>query len=285
MLNWPRMPELPEVETIRRQMERALKGKRVEGVEVRFSGRLLGVSKAAFEKAARGARFIGFGRRAKLLLLHLSNDRTIVAHLKMTGRFLLAGADGKPGKHVHAVFSLSDGKKLLWEDVRKFGYLKLFRTGELDEKLFAKEGYGPEPLDPKFTFRKFKMCLTAHPNKKVKPLLMEQACIAGIGNIYAEEALWEAKVHPARKAGDLSDAELRGIYRGALKTLRASIARRGTSADMYLDLYGRKGENVPNLKAYGREGEPCRRCRTPIEKIRVAGRGTHFCPRCQKKGA
>jgi len=275
------MPELPEVETVRRQMEKELMGSKILGVKARFGGRIF-PSSAALAEAAAGASFKGFGRRAKLLLLHLSNGWTIVTHLKMTGRFLLAPAGYEPKKHDHIVFRLPKGS-LVFNDVRKFGYLKLFRTGELEEKVFDKEGYGPEPLAPSFTFEKFRACLTARPKKKIKPLLMEQSCIAGIGNIYADEACWYGRTRPTRMVGTLSEVELKGIYRGALKSMKDSLDRRGSSAEDFMDLYGKEGDNVPHLRVYGREGEKCRRGDGGrVKKIRIGSRGAHFCPKCQK---
>lgn len=276
------MPELPEVETLRRQMERAVKGRKILGVDVRFGGRIR-PSPAALVKAATGAKFKSFGRRAKLLLLDLSNGWTIVTHLKMTGSYLLKKAGEKPTKHTHVVFHLDKKHDLWFEDVRKFGFLKVVKTADLEKDIFDQASYGPEPLDPSFTFKKFKMCVTSRPHKKIKPLLMEQTCIAGIGNIYADEAVWYGRVHPERTVGSLTEKELKGVYAGAIKSMKASIIRRGTSADSYYDLYGQKGDNVPYLKVYGREGKPCRRCGTALKKIRVAQRGAVYCPKCQKR--
>lgn len=275
------MPELPEVETIRRQMERDVVGRKVEGVVVRFGGRL-NVKPAAFAAGVAGATLVAAGRRAKLLILGLSNGNSLVVHLKMTGRFLLVPAGTAPTKHAHVVFRLSGGNDLHFEDVRKFGYLRLYRTEDLAREVFDKEAYGPEPLDPSFTPSRFAMCVRGRGKKRIKPLLMEQTCIAGIGNIYADESLWGARIRPQRKADSLSDADLRRLHDAVRESLKASLKLRGTSADMYVDLYGKKGENLSRLKAYGREGEPCGRCGTPIKKIAFAGRGTHFCPKCQK---
>jgi len=276
------MPELPEVETVRREMEEELKGKRVDEVEVRFGGKL-NVSPSAFAKTIEGAAFKSFGRRAKLLLINLSNGWTIVTHLKMTGKFLLKMKGDMPGKHDHIVFHLSDGRKLFFQDIRKFGYLKLIRTNDLEKEIFAKEGYGPEPLDPTFTFAKFKLCVTGSPNKKIKPLLMDQGCIAGIGNIYADEACWYGKTNPTRKVGTLSETELKGIYKGALKSMNDSLRRQGSSADNFMDLYGNPGGNAPHLKTYGREGEKCpRKDGGVIKKIWIGARSAHYCPVCQK---
>lgn len=275
------MPELPEVETLRRQLEGALKGRRITSVDVRFGGRIR-PSASALVKAATGASFKAFGRRAKLLLSNLSNGWTIVTHLKMTGSYLVKPAGTPPTKHVHVVFHLDKKEDLWFEDVRKFGYLKVLKTADLEKEIFDKEGYGPEPLDPSFTFAKFKMCVTSRPHKKIKPLLMEQGCIAGIGNIYADEAVWYGKVHPERTVGSLSETELKGVYKGAIKALKDSVARQGSSADNFVDLYGKEGGNVPHLNVYGREGKKCKRCGTPLKKIWVAQRGAVYCPTCQR---
>jgi formamidopyrimidine-DNA glycosylase len=275
------MPELPEVETIRRQMQGALVGEKIVDVEVRFAGRL-NVPAKMFVETVKGASFASFGRRAKLLLVNLDNDWTIVTHLKMTGQYMLTDGQKQPGKHTHVVFRLKSGRVLFFEDVRKFGYLKLVRTADLEEKIFAREGYGPEPLDPGFTFAKFKMCLTARPNKKIKPLLMDQGCIAGIGNIYADEACWYGRTRPTRRVGSLTDKELRGIFQGARVSMLRALKARGTSADSYRDLYGEAGEFVPKLKVYDRTGQKCQRCGGVIKKIWIGSRSAHFCERCQK---
>lgn len=280
------MPELPEVETIRGQLEEAVVGKKVASVEVLFAGRM-NVSAKAFERGFVGATIASAGRRAKLLLLGFSNGKTLVVHLKMTGRFSFVPHSDPVVKHTHVVFSLAGGRKgkemdLRFGDVRKFGYLKMVDTERLEKDVFDKEGYGPEPLDPAFTFARFTMCARGRGPKRIKPLLMAQTCIAGIGNIYADEACWRAGVLPERRVDSLSDKEMRGLYDSVRSALRESVKRGGTSSDNYVDLHGRKGKNVPFLDVYGREGEKCRRCGGGIAKKRFAGRGTHYCPGCQK---
>jgi len=275
------MPELPEVETIRRQLEREILGAVIRSADVRFAGRL-NVSAAVFRRRLAGARIVSVGRRAKLLLVGLSNSWTLAIHLKMTGRLLLVAASAEPTKHVHVVFRLSGGRALFFEDVRKFGFIKVFASGSLEKEVFAKEGYGLEPLAAGFTADKFAGCLGRFSGKRIKPALMDQTCVAGVGNIYADEALWRARVRPDRRTGSLTVAETRGLYRGMLDSLRGSIRRRGTSADDYLDIYGRPGTNARRLEAYGRDGQPCRRCGHKLVKVRLAGRGTHYCPHCQK---
>jgi len=275
------MPELPEVETIRRQLEKEVVGSIIRSVDVRFAGRL-NVSPAVLRKRIVGATITAIGRRAKLLLLRFSSGWTLAVHLKMTGRFLLVRSGTEPTKHVHVVFGLSGGRQLFFEDVRKFGFLKMVPTDALGPDLLDKEDYGPEPLGPGFTLNKFAGCLRRFAGKRIKPALMDQTCVAGVGNIYADEALWRAKVRPDRRTGDLTAGEVSGLYRGIRDSLRRSIRDGGTSADDYLDLYGRRGTYARRLRAYGRDGRPCHRCSRKLVKIRLGGRGTHFCPKCQK---
>ncbi|MFA6603784.1 MAG: bifunctional DNA-formamidopyrimidine glycosylase/DNA-(apurinic or apyrimidinic site) lyase [Patescibacteria group bacterium] len=275
------MPELPEVETIRRQLEKEAVGRRIKGVDVRFSGRL-NVKPAVLAKALVSSRIIAARRRAKLLFVDFSSGWTLVLHLKMTGRLLLVPAKTRPGKHDHLVFHLNGGRDLFFEDVRKFGYQKLIRTEEVEEAIVVAGDYGPEPLEPGFTLARFTGCLRKFGRKKIKPSLLDQTCLAGIGNIYADESLWRARIRPERRVATLGPAELKALYAGVRDSLKISIRNRGTSADDYLDLYGKKGTNEAALKAYGREGLKCRRCGGLIAKVRLAGRGTHYCPRCQK---
>jgi len=274
------MPELPEVETIRRQLEEAVVGKTVESVRMPYAKRAH-FTLGELESAVVGKKIVSARRRAKLLLIGFSSKKTLVAHLKMTGRFSFVPSEEAEMKHTQVIFSLSGGMDLRFSDIRKFGYLKLVETGKLEE-LFLKEGYGPEPLDPEFTYDRFMLCAMGPGPMRVKPMLMAQTCIAGVGNIYADEACWRAKVLPERRVDSLSVAESKAVYLGVTSALRESVERRGTSADNYVDLFGNKGQNVPHLDVYGREGEKCRRCGGVIMKMKFAGRGTHFCPGCQK---
>ncbi|OGL72260.1 DNA-formamidopyrimidine glycosylase [Candidatus Uhrbacteria bacterium RIFCSPHIGHO2_12_FULL_57_11] len=274
------MPELPEVETIRLQLQKNVVGKKITDVRV-VSGRKLNLSPAQFIRAVRGATIKGARRRAKLLLINLGNGWTMVIHLKMTGRVLLEKDGTAVSKHAFVVFKLSGGKQLVWEDVRKFGFLKLVKTSKLDD-LWKKQGFGPEPLDSSFTPQVLAACLARHKGKRIKPLIMEQTCIAGLGNIYAAEVLWFAGVHPNRATGKIRDAEVKKMYDGIRKILPRAIDYRGSSADSYLDLFGKPGEFVPRLSVYDRDGKPClRRDGGIIKKIRTGGRGTYYCSVCQ----
>lgn len=274
------MPELPEVETIKRQLERAVKGRAVLDVEV-IKAKKINVSAKEFVKAVKGAKIKDVGRRAKMLLLGFGNGWTAVIHLKMTGRILFTDVSAKPGRHTFVVFTLSGGKKLFWDDMRTFGYLKLMKTDKLKE--FLKEmNLGPEPFEAGFTPKVLKACLLRAGKRKIKPLLMEQKCVAGVGNIYAAEILAFAGVHPGRRAESLDDKEIAKLYSGLKKILTSAIAARGSSADDYVDLHGKAGTFVPKLKVYGREGERCAYCNGKIKKISLGGRGTYFCPKHQK---
>jgi len=282
------MPELPEVETIRRQLEHAIKGATIKDVAVRNS-KPLNVSKEKFIAAVRGAKIKEIGRRAKLLIFYLSNKNILLFHLKMTGRMLLAGKKDAPTKHTHVVFELSGAHpsaklrvgNLFFEDYRRFGFVKLLEDNDL-EKYLAGQGYGPEPFAKDFSYAAMKACLLAHKNKRLKDILMDQTCIAGIGNIYAAEICFYAGVRPARKIADITDAEFRKIFDGTKKILALAIVNRGTSADAYVDAFGRQGTFVPKLKVYDREGKKCLRCGGTVVKEKLGGRGTYYCPKCQK---
>lgn len=273
------MPELPEVETIRRQLARAIVGATIKDVVVNFAGRL-NLPAKKFIQIIKGKKFIGVDRRAKLLIFKLSGGFFILAHLKMSGRFLVTTSGASVDKHSHIVFKLSGNRELHWNDFRKFGFLKLVDAVGLEKYLEA-QAYGPEPLDKSFTWKKMAMCLRSAPKKKIKPHLLDQTCIAGIGNIYATEALWFAKIHPSTPVGKISDAQMKLLYRGIISVLKKSIAAHGTSADAYFDAFGEEGKFEKQLKVYGREGQLCPRCRAKIKKIKIGGRGSAYCPKCQ----
>ncbi|MCG2694322.1 bifunctional DNA-formamidopyrimidine glycosylase/DNA-(apurinic or apyrimidinic site) lyase [Candidatus Parcubacteria bacterium] len=275
------MPELPEVETIKRQLDRTIKGAIIKDVKIKNVKSIESISKEKFIKAVRGAKISDVSRRAKLLILNLSNKNNILFHLKMTGRMLLVGKKEASTKHTHIIFELSGSHNLFFEDYRKFGFARLMTKGEMD-KYFSGEAYGPEPLSKNFNYKTMKACLLAYPTKKIKSLLMEQSCIAGIGNIYASEICFYARVHPERKVKDIKEVEFKKLYEGTKEILRSAISSGGSSSDSYIDAYGKKGKFVPKLKVYGREGEDCIGCSGKVKKYKLAGRGTYFCPSCQK---
>ncbi len=274
------MPELPEVETIRRQLNKAVKGKRIDQVDVHFSGRI-NMSVEKFRGRIEGRRIESVGRRAKILILNLSGGCSVVIHLKMSGKLLLVPPNHEPGKHTHIIFHLSDGQVLFFDDMRKFGYVKVVDTNQIEEKIFALAGFGVEPLSDLFNEKTLTDCLYRHPRSALKPLLLSQKCVVGIGNIYADESLWKARIRPDRKAGDLSGREIDRLHRAIKNVLTKSIEAGGTSFDQYRDTAGGRGGFVKSLEVYGRDGQECSRCKSVIQKIRLGGRGTHYCSRCQ----
>lgn len=274
------MPELPEVETVRRQLEKEFKGATINRVEVRF-GRKLSPGAPTFVKKVMGKKIVSMERRAKLIIIHLSGGLNILVHLKMTGRLLLRRPGSDIPKYTHVIFHLNKNRQLRWEDWRQFGFIKLLNDRGLAKHL-EDQGYGPEPLLKSFTWAKMAMCLRGSSRKKIKPLLLEQTCIAGIGNIYATESIWYAKLHPETRVVDIDDAHMKQLHKGLIKILKAAIPARGSSADSYVDIYGHQGTFVPKLKVYGRQGKPCRRCGTALKNLALGGRATVYCPRCQR---
>lgn len=276
--NYNYMPELPEVETIKLQLSRIIKAKTIKKVEVRLPKMVRGASLEEFEKKVAGAKVKDIKRRAKLLIIELSNGYSLVIHLKLTGQLIY---NQEPQKHSHLIYHFTDGSVLLHNDMRQFGYVKLVKTSQFS-KLFQKEKFGPEPLEKSFTLEKFKELLSKKKRSRTKPLLMDQTFVAGVGNVYAQEACFFAKIKPTRTVGSLTDKEIKNLYDGLKKILRESIKHKGSSVDTYVDIKGKQGGYLSFLKVYRREGKKCLRCGAKIKSIRLGGRGTCFCPKCQK---
>lgn len=273
------MPELPEVETVCRQLHRNLAGATIKSVDIEFAKK---ISPRDFASKIRNRKIISVKRRAKVIIIKLSGDFTLLAHLKMTGKLFLKPKNTKPDKHTHAIFHLTGKYDLHWHDVRKFGWLKLMANKEA-EQWFVDQDFGPEPLDPKFTFDKFDACLQARAKTKIKPLLLQQTCLAGIGNIYAAESLWRAKINPQTITGKIDEARRRELFRAIKSILAQAIKARGTSAGDFLDSFGQPGEYEKRLKVYHREGQRCGRCGAILKNLRIGGRSTIYCPKCQPK--
>ncbi|HCC22091.1 TPA: DNA-formamidopyrimidine glycosylase [Candidatus Uhrbacteria bacterium] len=242
----------------------------------------MNLDSGAFVECLAGRRVLSVGRRSKLLLLRLSGGDVLVVHLKMTGKLLLVNSDCEPGKHTHIIFRLSGNNVLFFDDVRKFGYLHLFRTDDLERLVFGPAKYGPEPLSPDFKLNLFSDCLRKFRRSAIKPLLLSQKCVVGVGNIYADETLWRSGIRPDRLIGTLEANEIRLLHESIRKILRQSVRIGGTSVDSYRDAFGHRGDYERKLEVYGRNGQLCSRCDGLIRKIRLSGRGTHFCPKCQK---
>ncbi len=287
------MPELPEVETVRRELAPVLLHRRFRSVDIRLS-KLLQGSVGAFQRAVVGSRVRSLDRRGKLLLVALTSGWTLAVHLKMSGQLLWQSSDGHvkggghpipgsldrlPNRYSHAIFTLSGGR-LFFNDQRQFGFLKTVKTVALDRWLET-QGIGPEALDPSFRFPDFVLRLRSRRRARVKATLLDQRFIAGLGNIYADEALFASRIRPTRRIGSLSVAERRQLFQAIRSVLRFSLAKRGTTFHLFRRPEGTAGGMLPYLKVYGRAGHPCRRCGSTIEKIRLGGRGTHYCPHCQ----
>jgi formamidopyrimidine-DNA glycosylase len=275
------MPELPEVETVRAQLEPKLVGRRL--VEVQIADSRLTRPHDPTEVAAEltGERVTALDRRGKYVVVRFESGRVLLIHLRMTGQ-LLHRANGSlrvDDPHRRAVVRLDDGSDVVYRDVRRFGTWLLTEPGELDP--YLAERVGREPLAPGFTARRLAETLAGR-KAPVKAALLDQRRLAGVGNIYADEALWRASIHPQREARGLSEDEVAALHRGVRAALRAGIARQGATLRDYRTPGGASGRMQHEFKVYGRAGEPCERCGTPIEKIRAAGRGTWYCPSCQQ---
>jgi formamidopyrimidine-DNA glycosylase len=275
------MPELPEVETIRRQLEPSLRGRVIADAEVLDPLWCSPREPADVESALRGRRIEGLERRGKYLIARLHGERFLVMHLRMTGNVLRIPAgrdDARPYTRVRLV--LDNGDRIVFSDLRRFGTGIVLEGSEaLADYLGAR--LGPEPLEPSFTPAVLKR-QAAGRKAPVKAFLLDQSRIAGIGNIYADEALWRARIHPLRAIGSLRSAELERLHEGIIGALEAGIESFGASIDRYRDANGERGDMQNRFLVHLREGEPCPRCGTPVVKLRAAGRGTYVCRNCQR---
>lgn len=281
------MPELPEVETIARELAPLVVGATIRDVAVFTPRTLRSADPEAFRRAVVGRRIRAVGRRAKLLTVELDDGPILAIHLKMTGQLFVHPAARAPDRHTRVVFDLLDGRAVEFRDVRRFGRIGLARrdpaTGELVGELGGERHpprFGPEPLDPAFTAAAFRRRLAAR-RGRLKPLLTDQRFLAGVGNIYADEALWAARLHPLRSAASVGPAAATRLYRELRRILAEAIERRGASVDDYTAPEG-DGSMQDHLVVYQRTGRPCPRCRRPIRRIVVGGRATHFCSFCQR---
>lgn len=272
------MPELPEVETIRRELEEEVIGLNITDLWW-DAPKLLQPTPEEVKAAVIGAKIVGIRRRGKLLVFELSSaDTFLLIHLKMTGRLLVAETGENKDSYTHVKFILDQNKELHFADMRKFGFIRLASRGGMEAEW---DKLGPEPLDD-LTLESFRELL-AKSSRKIKILLLDQSKIAGVGNIYANEVLFLAGVHPERGVSTLSGREVDRLFEAVETVLRQSLERRGTTTrdESYVDAYGEQGEYQSQLKVYGREGELCSVCGTEIQKVKLGQRGTYFCPQCQ----
>ncbi|MGD9014414.1 MAG: bifunctional DNA-formamidopyrimidine glycosylase/DNA-(apurinic or apyrimidinic site) lyase [Candidatus Omnitrophota bacterium] len=266
------MPELPEVETVKQELQRAVLGKRIAEIKINHPKVIKQPTRAAFLKGLKNQTIKNILRKGKLLILELSSGKSLTIHLKMTGQLIYPGC----ARESRVSFRLSNNKWLDFNDQRLMGELRL-----LDDWRALKfiQELGPEPFD--LTVEQFKQMLMGR-KTKIKPLLMDQTFICGIGNLYAAEALFRARIHPQRAASSLSKKQREKLFQQIKQVLNKAIKYKGSSVDQYVQLTGSPGKYVKYHKVYDRKGKPCFVCRTPIKRINLAGRGTYFCPRCQR---
>mgnify|MGYP001612849214 CR=1 FL=1 len=283
------MPELPEVETTVRGLRRTIVGLRIKGVWTDLNTKDKRQKETVantkyfrvFKKEVAGKKIISVERRAKNILLNLSGRKTILIHLKMTGYFFYG--ENPKIKFAHVVFSLSNGKYLVFSDLRKFGKITLLNT-EIAHDTRHLKNLGPEPLEKSFDLKKLKECLQKKLNGKIKTILMDQSVIAGIGNIYSDEVLWLAGIHPERKVSKIKERELKLLWLAIKKVLAKSIHFGGDSTSDYKNIKGLPGKFQLHHRAYQKTGEKCEKknCRGIIKRKVINGRSAHFCPIHQK---
>lgn len=271
------MPELPEVEIIKKDLTKLIVGKKILAIET-DSVKQVQPSLGVMKKAVVGATIKKIERRAKLLQIFLSNGKILAIHLKLTGRLLIRKKGTAKDDWQHVTLALSGNKELRFADLRKFGWVRLVGDEKELEKLLAE--FGPEPLNG-LNLKEFQIIL-ASSSRPIKLVLMDQKKIAGIGNIYASDALFLAKIHPGKKANKLGTKETGRLFEAIEKVLKAGIKYRGASDQYYLDALGHKGSYQDHFLVYGRAGKKCLKCNDKVEKIKLGGRGTYFCPACQE---
>lgn len=269
------MPELPEVQTIVDDLNKKVLNRTF--VDVRADEKkIIKKDWEAFEKEIKGKKIEKIYRKGKNIIFDLSEGLSMLTHLKMTGHYLYDNwnKEDKMNSFIHVEFELDNGKLLALSDLRKFAKIELKKTEEIEKDL---EGIGPDPFE--LNLEEFKKRIT---RGKIKQALMDQGLVSGIGNIYADEILWEAKVHPEKKVKDLSEKELNGIYEFSKAILRAALTARGSSTSDYRDIAGERGKYGDVRKVYRRTGEPCSRCGNKITSKKIGQRTAHFCPSCQQ---
>lgn len=286
------MPELPEVETVRRGLADLIIGK-VVAQEVHDTDKGFPNTPQDVNQFLIGASVDGVRRRAKVLMIDLSTGYSLLIHLKMTGQLVFVGEtrfgaghpndsliNDLPDKSTRVTLTFEDGTKLFFNDQRKFGWMRLMPTVEIPNTAFMQK-VGPEPLSTDFTANDFIQRLARRPKTNIKAALLDQSVVAGIGNIYADESLWGAKIHPTRLVSSLTEAENVLLYNEMRAVMNLAIEKGGSSNSTYVNVEGKKGSYMDFARVFRREGLECPRCGAVIEKSRVAGRGTHVCPVCQ----
>lgn len=273
------MPELPEVETVRRLLEKKIIGKSIKDIKINFPKIIANLSFQKFIGRVRERKILFLSRRGKFLIFHLSGGKILISHLRMTGQWLVV-KPAADSKFIHLVFYLSNGHKLVYSDIRKFGRIWLIDKKELPKfKPLLK--LGPEPMSAEFSLADFRKRLRKY-KTRIKTVLLNQELVAGLGNIYADEVLFLAGVRPTRKANNLTRTEISKIYEAIKDIIPLAIRHKGTTVVNYTTPDGGSGGFQEKLKVYGRKGQECPRCGREIRRIVLGGRGTHYCPKCQR---
>ncbi len=287
------MPELPEVETVRRGLSLFIVGRTIKAVS-HDTPKSFPNDPQTVKAFMTGASITDVRRRAKVLFIELSTNYTLVIHLKMTGQLVYVGeirfgaghpsdslVHNLPDKSTRVTIEFEDGTYLYFNDQRKFGWMKLIPTPEVPNIDFMKK-VGPEPLEADFTAKQFAQAFKRRANTSIKAALLDQSVVAGVGNIYADESLWGAKIHPTRLVKTLRPIDFKRLYTELRIVMNLAIEKGGSSNHTYINAEGKKGSYMDFARAFRREGLPCPRCHAPIIKFKAAGRGTHICPNCQK---
>ena len=273
------MPELPEVETVRRGLEKLILGKKISNIEIRYP-KMIKTDLNQFQKELPGQVIQSMGRRGKHLLFNL-RDKVLISHLRMEGKYFYYPDEIPERKHAHILVHFEDGTTLVYEDVRKFGTMELLAPELLDSYFISKK-LGPEPTDQDFDLGRFKLALKKS-KKSIKSHLLDQTLVAGLGNIYVDEVLWRAKVHPSRHSNSLTAQEARKVHDETIKVLGQAVEKGGSTIRSYTNAFGEDGTMQEFHQVYDKAGQACSRCGSTIEKIQLGGRGTYFCPKCQRR--
>jgi len=288
------MPELPEVETLRLELAKAIKGKTIKSAECNWPKMIRPFSVLEFQKKIKNKKIVKIDRRSKVLVIDLAGPLSLAIHLKLTGQLIFQPKNGKvimgghpqkggmaglPNKFTHLILKFTDGSVLFFNDLRKFGWARLIDDIGVAQIVVE---HGPEPLSKEFTLKYFNSIIKKYPNRKIKLILLDQKLIGGIGNIYCDESCFCARILPMRQAITLKPSEIKKLFICINSVIKLAIAKKGTSADTYVRLSGQPGGMVPYLKVYGRKGLKCKRCGGIINRIKVNTRGTHYCLDCQQ---
>ncbi|KIS04075.1 bifunctional DNA-formamidopyrimidine glycosylase/DNA-(apurinic or apyrimidinic site) lyase [Paucilactobacillus wasatchensis] len=276
------MPELPEVETVRRGLLKIATDRQIVGIDVLY-GKTITNDVELFKEALIGQTINTVDRRGKYLLFRFSNQLTMVSHLRMEGKYFNLPESEVPRKHTHVVFHFNDQTKLCYNDTRKFGRMTLVKTGE-EMQVAGLKTIGPEPTDTTLTVE-YLVNIMAKSRREIKPFLLDQSKVAGLGNIYVDEVLWMSRINPLEPVNHLTTQQITKLRANIINELATATKHHGTTVHSYTTAFGDAGEFQNQLHAYGNAGKPCERCGTTMIKTKVAQRGTTYCPHCQVLGA